>query len=147
MSGRCTRCATEGRRGCSVEGCARIERGHSGLCNLHRQRARKHGDPTHERWAPLMDRIRSRIDFSSGCWTWTGVLSDGYGQVWNEGRMVGVHRVVYEAAYGPIPDGLVIDHLCRNPSCVNPLHLEAVTQSENARRGLNGVLRGGHANA
>lgn len=51
-------------------------------------------------------------------------------------RTAKVHRVVYEALVGPIPDGMVIDHLCRQPSCVNPAHLEPVTRRENVLRGL-----------
>lgn len=57
-------------------------------------------------------------------------------------RRTGVyaHRAAYERAIGPIPAGLVIDHLCRNPWCANPEHLEAVTNRENSRRGLRGRL-------
>lgn len=59
---------------------------------------------------------------------------------------MGAHRAVYELLVGPIADGLVIDHLCRKPSCVNPSHLEAVTQSENLKRGLGpAVTRARHA--
>lgn len=89
------------------------------------------------RYAPPWDRIRTRIEQRpSGCWEWTGAVgSTGYGQItWRNGRLY-VHRVAYEALYGPIPEGLSIDHLCRNTLCVNPLHLEAVPQRENVRRG------------
>lgn len=73
-----------------------------------------------------------------GCWVYTARVDDrGYG-VSNSRRIPGsrlVHRIVYERLVGPIPDGLVIDHLCRNHPCCNPEHLEPVTQAENIRRG------------
>lgn len=75
----------------------------------------------------------------NGCWDWVGPSgSRGYGQWWLNKRYRPAHRVMYERANGPIPLGLVLDHLCRDHSCVNPDHLEAVTQRENVLRG-NGV--------
>lgn len=128
---------------CAVADCWSEARGEHGLCNLHRQRMRRHGDPSHERWPSLRERVEARIDRSGDCWVWTGVRSGGgYGQVWSRRGMLLVHRYVYEQLAGPIPQGLVLDHLCRNPSCCNPAHLEPVTTAENVRRGLNGVLRG-----
>lgn len=68
----------------------------------------------------------------TGCHLWVACIDSlGYGNVWNEGKMKKSHRVAYEEAYGPIPKGLVIDHLCRVRSCCNPDHLRAVTQREN----------------
>jgi hypothetical protein len=68
-----------------------------------------------------------------GCWEWLAYRDrKGYG-VFGRQR---AHRVAYELLVGPIPDGLQIDHLCRNPSCVNPDHLEPVTLVENTRRGI-----------
>jgi hypothetical protein len=65
------------------------------------------------------------------------VATGGYLNRWDpiRKRAVGIHRLVYEAAFGPIPDGLTLDHLCRNPWCVNPGHLQPVTQRENNLRG------------
>lgn len=72
----------------------------------------------------------------NGCIVWTGALSTAqYGRARVDGRMQQAHRVAYEDVIGPIPDGLVIDHLCRNTRCVNPLHMEPVTIAENVRRG------------
>lgn len=73
---------------------------------------------------------------ASGCWEWTAASERlGYGVITVLGKTVRAHRYVYENVVGPIPDGLVLDHLCRNPPCVNPDHLDPVTQAENMRRG------------
>lgn len=72
-----------------------------------------------------------------GCWPWIGKLNaDGYGLFTGSRRRVRAHRFAYELLVGPIPDGLVLDHLCRNPCCVNPTHLEPVTIRENVLRGV-----------
>ena len=63
----------------------------------------------------------------------------GYKRISYRGIKQYAHRVAYEKRYGPIPRGLVIDHLCRNPACCNPDHLEAVTNQENLRRGAQGA--------
>ena len=71
------------------------------------------------------------------CWEWVGCTNrNGYGRVWRNRRTVMVHRLVYEATYGDIPAGLVLDHLCRNRRCVNPAHLEPVTVRTNTLRGI-----------
>jgi len=78
----------------------------------------------------------------AGCWIWTRTTNrGGYGQYSTDGRTYLAHRLTYETLVSAIPDGLVIDHLCRTPSCVNPDHLEPVTTKENLRRGVgvNGV--------
>jgi hypothetical protein len=75
-----------------------------------------------------------------GCWEWSGADSGtGYGIVGWDGQKYRVHRLAYELTKGPIPDGLVIDHLCRNRRCCNPDHLEAVTQRENTRRWADAI--------
>lgn len=79
------------------------------------------------------------VDKSGDCWVWTGSKRRrGYGRINIEGKSVVAHRFAYELLVGPIPDGLHLDHLCRNTSCVNPDHLEPVPCGENIRRGLTG---------
>jgi len=78
-----------------------------------------------------LDRM-SMPEPMSGCTLWLGAKTlFGYGQVWDGRRTVLAHRVVWEMERGPIPEGLVIDHRCRNPACINPDHLRVVTEREN----------------
>jgi hypothetical protein len=79
--------------------------------------------------APMMD--------DQGCHEWLGYRDEeGYGKFRAPGEQR-AHRTAYILAKGPIPEGLVLDHLCRNTSCVNPNHLEAVTHAVNMARGIN----------
>jgi hypothetical protein len=90
----------------------------------------------------LPQHIRDQV-VRSTCLDWVGRRNEkGYGLVWLDGRQQRAHRVVYELLVGSIPDGLVIDHLCRNRACVNPDHMEPVTVWENTRRGENFMARG-----
>ena len=90
---------------------------------------------------PLDDRPRRKpqgwVIQESGCWDWVGTLSQGYGRM----RGASAHRIAYEQAKGPIPEGLTIDHLCRNRACGNPDHMQAVTNRENVLRGVGPTAR------
>lgn len=81
------------------------------------------------------------VNIETRCWEWCGEINyKGYGRLWAGGKRYFAHRAYYEAKYGSIPEGLHIDHLCRNRRCVNPDHMEPVTALENRRRG-NAVLK------
>ena len=83
----------------------------------------------------LPARFRAKIiEEPSGCWTWTGAQSGGYGYFHWE-KMRSAHRFAYEVVVGAVPVSLQLDHLCRNRLCVNPAHMEPVTQRENIMRG------------
>lgn len=87
-------------------------------------------DPTTRRF---LTRVRKDQD---GCWIWTGgTKTGGRGEFWYQRKNVLAYRFAYEWFRAPIPTGMVIDHLCKRPACVNPDHLEAVTQSVNVLRG------------
>ena len=88
-------------------------------------------------------RFLSKIAFADhGCWEWLASLDrKGYGQFnagFKRGPMLRAHRLAYAYAYGEVPSGLDLDHLCGNRACVRPDHLEPVTRGENIRRGFRG---------
>lgn len=90
------------------------------------------------KFTPLPDRFWPKVDATGPCWEWLAAKNRrGYGQIGLGSRSLGLgmaHRVAWELLVGPIPSGMELDHLCRNPSCVNPDHLEPVTHAENMRR-------------
>lgn len=88
--------------------------------------------PDEDRFWPKVDR-----NAPDGCWNWTGARQpNGYGVFGFRDKTARAHRAAWELLRGPIPEGMDLDHLCRNRACVNPAHLEPVTRSVNLRRGV-----------
>ena len=123
-------------RTCTVDGCTRSDSIRRGWCVLHYNRWYHHGDPLYIPGDPFA-RFFLKIDAQGVCWEWTSVLDDdGYG-IFRPTRTKRARaaRWAWECLVGPIPDGLELDHLCRNRPCVNPDHLEPVTCRINNLRG------------
>lgn len=141
---------------CSIVSCDRPLKAR-GYCAGHHQRWLTTGDPQADKPLRPMRRtprsdVLGRFEFfvdrngpiapvmGTPCWTWTGQHNPGgYARFPIKRRQLMAHRWSYEHFVGPIPDGLTLDHLCRQPGCVNPDHLEPVTMAENTRRAPNQV--------
>jgi len=84
------------------------------------------------------ERAAAKFVYAPGsCWVWTGAVRGRmYGAFLSNNKQVAAHRFMYEHLVGKIPDGLVLDHLCREPLCVNPAHLDPVSAKENCHRSL-----------
>ena len=91
----------------------------------------------------VVEKFASRFKVQvNGCWLWTGAMRNKKstrGAFYHDYATYSAYRFIYELVNGPIPEGLTLDHLCKNPSCVNPDHLEAVTGSENNKRYFSSI--------
>lgn len=150
-----TRCSE---RQCTVDGCERKQFALK-MCQCHYSRNRKYGDPLlgpppAQKFSSIEERFWAKVDKTGDCWVWTAHLfHDGYGQFATKTKGVTrtwrAHRIAYEWAYGPIPDGMLVDHRCHNRRCVNPDHLRLATRNQNnqnrqgaqsnSRSGIRGV--------
>jgi hypothetical protein len=102
------------------------------------------GDNMANRWLSPEIRFAAGVvmDSKTGCWNWVRGNVKNYGRFTLNGVKVLVHHYTYQKTYGTIPDGLELDHLCRNPRCCNPAHLEAITHQENVARGNVAIANG-----
>lgn len=85
--------------------------------------------------AEIMQHLWSKVSQQDGHWLWQGHKQGGYGRLTVNGKRIMAHRLMYQLTFGPIPEGLVIDHLCRVRNCLRPSHMEPVTVKENILRG------------
>lgn len=132
---------------CKVQHCTNLvgQKGARHLCTKHYQMWRLTGDPCGTTAPTEAERFWRKVAKGPSCWTWKASKDgNGYG-MFKASRGTRSHRWAYESLVGPIPEGLVLDHLCRNPSCVNPEHLEPVTNDENLSRGWGRRIKNGMA--
>jgi hypothetical protein len=139
-------------KSCSIEGC---ENPHTarGWCGMHCERWRRYGDPLvlvgkGRPTTDALERFWSKVVSTDDCWLWTakGVDLNGYAKFWMPTKTWRAHRFAYEEFVGPIPEGMVLDHICHTNSdcaggpsclhrrCVNPAHLEPVPSVANLHR-------------
>lgn len=137
---------------CTVDGCDRPYSA-KGLCRMHYRRQQRNGTTDRVRLDSVVDRFWQKVHKTETCWLWAGAAggdAEGghYGYLNVAGKVERAHRFAYELLVGPVPDGMVLDHLCRVRLCVNPAHLEPVTDRINNLRGDRGgrtECKHGHA--
>jgi hypothetical protein len=119
---------------CQIDGCEKPAKGRN--CQMHYLRIKKYGSPNWQR-PTVEERFWASVNKTETCWLWTGApcARGGYGTLNVNGgtghRPRYAHRVSYELANGPIPEGKQIDHICHTPLCVNPEHLRPVDHKQN----------------
>ena len=128
---------------CSVTGCPNPVRA-TGYCRKHYMLRYHTGQTSNKvlRGGTALERFGFWVEKTDSCWIWKGVLDKGgYGRIKDDsGWRDMAHRWSYRHFVGEIPEGLIIDHLCKNPACVNPSHLEPVTYWQNSiERGVTNV--------
>lgn len=129
---------------CVIEGCEK-KRHYRLHCAMHFNRIKRKGsaggadfirDPNRSITERVYSQLKAQGDsIEWDCWEWQGALRRGYGSVRVNGRLIYVHRWVYEHMIGEIPEDLVLDHTCLNRKCANPYHLDPVSFAENLARG------------
>jgi hypothetical protein len=122
---------------CSIKNCYKQVVGNN-LCDKHYRRFRKWGDPEKCLKGISLSNYYfwKNVHKTDTCWIWTGSKTHhGYGRIGFRRKRVLAHRLSWQLAGRTLERGMVLDHLCRNPLCVNPEHLEQVTQYENVHRG------------
>lgn len=125
---------------CSIENCDDPAKAR-GWCSKHWTRWWKHDDPNTTyliRGGDVLDRLANKFTVGDGCWEWTAKAKAkfGYGQITDDdGRSKVAYKVLYRIMVGDVPEGMELDHVCKNVLCIRPDHLEPVTHRENMRRG------------
>lgn len=135
-------------KNCSVDECESNvgPKGARGWCTKHYQMWRLTGDPSGSTAPTTRQRFFAKVKKTETCWIWQASKDEnGYG-MFRDGRSHRAHRWLFEHTVSTVPDGLVLDHLCRNTSCVNPKHLEPVTNDENLERGWGRRIKTGAVN-
>ena len=141
---------------CTVDGCDNPWRGR-GMCTTHLERERRGAEvaaPVNRPYSSVEESFRHRTERDGACLVWTGARNEaGYGRTGIAGRDLLAHRYAWERANGQIPEGMVIDHMCRNRACVEVSHLRLATPKQNAENlaregtsntGIRGVYRVGN---